>query len=313
MNPRRFSHLEKALNVLDKSVTTHVLRDDQYLLFLLKKTERIVAALYVITNSFSDYEPLKWNIRESGTSLIKHILSFKERMKAHNREPISDTFAEIARLLSILDLAHIADLLSPMNSSVLKNEIEGLTGTIENKWRASNLPTHAPSLEESFFGIPRNTFSNTKEDRSKTSIPNLKNTEPNTEESTTLYAFGDLERLLRSQKDNHKGHVGDFGNVLDRKPQTLVQDTQAKHTDVSYTDFTNHQIDTREERMQKIISVLRKHGNSATIRDFSAIIKGCSEKTIQRLLIEMVQGGVLKKSGNRRWSRYSIVEEVKTV
>ena len=58
--------------------------------------------------------------------------------------------------------------------------------------------------------------------------------------------------------------------------------------------------------MQNIIAVLRKQA-SATIKDFSAVATECSEKTIQRLLIEMVQRGVLKRSGSRRWSRYSMV------
>jgi len=41
-----------------------------------------------------------------------------------------------------------------------------------------------------------------------------------------------------------------------------------------------------------------------TIKDFTKNIKDCSEKTIQRELLAMVAKGVLKKEGERRWSKY---------
>jgi hypothetical protein len=47
-----------------------------------------------------------------------------------------------------------------------------------------------------------------------------------------------------------------------------------------------------------------KGGVKLTIKDFAQKIKGCSEKTIQRELIVMLTSGVLKKEGERRWSKY---------
>ena len=42
------------------------------------------------------------------------------------------------------------------------------------------------------------------------------------------------------------------------------------------------------------------------IKDVSPLIKGCSEKTIQRELLSMVKSGILKKEGEKRWSKYSL-------
>ena len=47
-----------------------------------------------------------------------------------------------------------------------------------------------------------------------------------------------------------------------------------------------------------------KGGAKLTIKDFAKNIKDCSDKTIQRELISMVTSGVLKKEGERRWSKY---------
>ena len=151
MNPRRYSQIERALQILDKSGSVDILKEDHYLLFLFKKTERIVVALYVITGMFPDAEPLKWSILECGTLFIKHTLSFKERATVHSKEFPSDTLSEMARLLSLLDLAHIADLMSPMNFSIVKRELETISSIIEGKWRVTGLPASQPFFDESFF------------------------------------------------------------------------------------------------------------------------------------------------------------------
>src|SRR3989338_2935765 len=126
MNPKRYSQIEKALATLDKSTTVDILRDDQYVLFLFKKTERIVAATYILTGLFQDDEPLKWTLRESVLSLLKGMLSFKERTSVYTREFMSVTLSALVEVLSLFDLAHITDLISPMNFSVMKKELEGL-------------------------------------------------------------------------------------------------------------------------------------------------------------------------------------------
>ena len=61
----------------------------------------------------------------------------------------------------------------------------------------------------------------------------------------------------------------------------------------------------KSNRQDVIIGVLKGHDH-LTIKDFSKVITDCSEKTIQRELLELVDKGVVKKEGERRWSRYSL-------
>jgi len=63
--------------------------------------------------------------------------------------------------------------------------------------------------------------------------------------------------------------------------------------------------DKKTQRQEAIISTLKTQSN-LTIKDFSKVIKDCSEKTIQRELIELVNKGIVKKEGERRWSKYSL-------
>jgi hypothetical protein len=60
---------------------------------------------------------------------------------------------------------------------------------------------------------------------------------------------------------------------------------------------------TQSERMSLILSFIQKN-KRASIKDIAAVIKGCSEKTIQRELGALIEQGLVRKIGERRWSVY---------
>ena len=61
----------------------------------------------------------------------------------------------------------------------------------------------------------------------------------------------------------------------------------------------------KDMRKNMILDFIKGH-KDVNIKDIVPNITGCSEKTIQRELSEMVRAGVLKKVGEKRWSRYSL-------
>lgn len=58
-------------------------------------------------------------------------------------------------------------------------------------------------------------------------------------------------------------------------------------------------------RLERIKTVLEAKGE-ATIKDIADVVNDCSEKTIQRDLNNLINQGVVKREGERRWSRYTI-------
>lgn len=62
------------------------------------------------------------------------------------------------------------------------------------------------------------------------------------------------------------------------------------------------------ERREIILGVL-KNKEWISINDVSLLISGCSEKTIQRELLSMVEAGILVKEGERRWSKYKLAQK----
>lgn len=67
----------------------------------------------------------------------------------------------------------------------------------------------------------------------------------------------------------------------------------------------NNPAPVKNDRQVAIINTIKEKGE-LSIKDLTDVIQGCSEKTIQRELISLVTDGILYKTGERRWSRYSL-------
>ncbi|MDO8231905.1 MAG: DeoR family transcriptional regulator [bacterium] len=76
-------------------------------------------------------------------------------------------------------------------------------------------------------------------------------------------------------------------------------------TDKGHIKDTAEQGSHIKDRREAIMSVIKNKG-SASIKDISTLIRDVSEKTIQRELSSLVDGGLIVKRGERRWSTYSL-------
>lgn len=65
-------------------------------------------------------------------------------------------------------------------------------------------------------------------------------------------------------------------------------------------------VSVKKNSRQSIIIAILKRKKEIMIKDVSPLISGCSEKTIQRELSAMVQAGILRRIGEKRWSRYTL-------
>lgn len=61
----------------------------------------------------------------------------------------------------------------------------------------------------------------------------------------------------------------------------------------------------KSDRKEKVLEVVKKYG-PLTIKGITGHVKDCSEKTIQRELVALIKDKIIKRSGERRWSVYSM-------
>ncbi len=223
---------------------------EDYLLYVFKKTEKITAALYLVSGLLKDEEPLKWELRDRGIDLVSSSFTASSSVPGDKNAVIQSLFTAALETISLLNIARISNLISDMNHMVLVREIDNIVSILRDKL-AQNAENAGYILSDSFFKTP------------------------------SLFTSGFKSDTRNTQSASQS--KGESGNKI--------------------APDTSH--DKKNERQENIINLLKTQSN-LTIKDFSKVIKDCSEKTIQRELIDLVQKGVIRKEGERRWSRYSL-------
>lgn len=120
--------------------------------------------------------------------------------------------------------------------------------------------------------------------------------------------------VLVNYLDSNRGILEELsGYILSENYFATENDSSYKRSNdkniIKSTDNNDYKNEinkiSKKDRSESILELLNKQSN-LSIKDFSRVIKDCSEKTIQRELTSLVQKGLVKKEGERRWSTYSL-------
>jgi hypothetical protein len=240
--------------------------------FVYKKTEKLVTAVYMITNFIKDNEPLKWKIREASLALMEVNVDFNTVSLSERRELLKEFRALALEVVSYSSIAHHSGLISEMNFHILSREFNNLASIIE-KDENKQANEQTVILDPGFFDTPESQTSQTP-----------------------------MTPMAHSQTVSYKGHssrtvvpveVSKSVHKAEYLPVKEIQDKAVRNPE------------SKDSRQSLIIKLLSKK-SGLNIKDFAESIKGCSEKTIQRELLAMVASGSIKKEGERRWSTYSL-------
>ncbi|MCR4279390.1 MAG: hypothetical protein NUV78_01485 [Candidatus Zambryskibacteria bacterium] len=242
---------------------------------ITQKPEKIASALYLLTSFFTDPEPIKWKLRALAGDLISVGLSlssnmFKEREAA--RLEIRIIVLEVGSLISV---AKNAGLISEPNYTLLHGELLKYLELL-------GFP--AGLREENGLAVLSQNFFATEENR--------------------LSAPAQSEEIREKDKtqEGKKSYLQSFDNRANDAQSQGQKQRENKDKDLKEYGA----VSVKKNSRQSVIIGLLKRKKEIMIKDVSPLISGCSEKTIQRELSAMVQAGILRKTGEKRWSRYSL-------
>ena len=179
-----------------------------------------------------------------------------------------ELLSQLTLLRYFLDLGKNARILSEMNVMIISREIDEIILLLNKEVSSENF------FPEDFFRVPHS-----ENETASNHLLNRKNDRSNYTSSTV-----------------YKGHTNVLYNNFNKISPT------SNHSKNSHND----RVEIKGHRREEILKIIKNKGN-LTIKDISSVIKDCSEKTIQRELISLLSEGVIKKTGERRWSRYSVI------
>jgi len=257
MEPLKNTHLANTHQSAD--VASFFEKDSDFL-YVFKKTEKLVKAVYLISNLFPETEPMRLLLRGRSADLLSYAIGYKDSVGSQRIEFVTSVRTRVLEIVSCLEVAAAAGLVSPMNMEILRQEFSKLATVFDMQSPRSEMSVSV--LSPDFFnhdsGLPDSSHS-------KASV------------------------VSSVQHEIQNSQYAPSGNSIKDKRHVLNGNAFKKNT-----------------RQEVIMDLLSKN-KELTIKDISEVIRDCSEKTIQRELIGLIAAKVIKKTGERRWSRYSLI------
>ena len=239
--------------------------------FVNKKTEKLVTALYMVTDCMDTDDALKSKLRQLGVELLSDMYKLSSLSPMDKHVHISSSLSHVDEILSFVEIAYTIGFISDMNTHILKKEFTLLIGELESHQTKDKHFTF--TLDEQMFSVP------VLEENSREENYNLNHQNSIKDKRTNFNNMSFTNTKLNSSFNNTSQIKNHVSSVSDKK-----------------------------ERTEKILSLLKD--KDVSIKDISSSFTDCSEKTIQRELNALVSKGQIKKTGSKRWSRYQAINIV---
>ncbi len=241
--------------------------------FANKKTEKLVTALYLVSDCMDTDDALKGKLRLLGVELLSDIYKLSTLSAIEKNAYISVSLSHIYELLSFIEISHTIGFISEMNTNILKKEFRIL---------ASDLKSNQEKDKHFIFTLDDKMFEISESNEEENSSENR----------------GDLnytnQQFIKDKRTS-------FNSMSLKNNKSQLSNFNTKKTKSFESNLSD-----RKDRTKKILTLI-KDKKEISIKDISLAFTDCSEKTIQRELNSLISKGQLKKTGAKRWSRYSII------
>ena len=249
------------------------LLDKPFYEFVNKKTEKIITALYLVSDCMDNSDPIREKLRLIGVRLMSDIYHLSVASPVDRQTEIALPLSNISEIISLLKVSFMVGFISEMNALILQDELVKLATQLRESINQDK--NYLLSLDSKMFAV----------EPIVSSKDNSRNNQLN------------MGSNLALNNSFYKGHKLDVSFMNNLSP--LENDmSNSKKTQRSSPSERNN-------RREKILSLIKGKKN-ISIKDISLSFPDCSEKTILRELTVLINKGHIKKTGAKRWSRYQI-------
>lgn len=291
---------------------------------LSDKNEKLASAIFLLSDHIKDNEPVKNSLRQNAAELItcyaKNIPikrtfsvtpSFASETQGHHQATPAysyslqidkvhrfyDTvFQHISSLVALVTVGQRAGMISLTNAEIMNQNLKNTLGELQLVYSRTVSPVPFEILMGSDFeqGIVP-----VSADRhgAVSQLKKVQASKAHTAHSLVGVVNAQADRRSEEAKVSANAHLPSNGN------------NQLSSTNGEAAGERLSQDEKVKVRQQHIIDFIKGHPAS-TISDIIAVVTGYSEKTVQRELINLIGQNVLRREGERRWSRYSVVSSI---
>ncbi|MEZ4211187.1 MAG: DeoR family transcriptional regulator [Candidatus Paceibacterota bacterium] len=249
-----------------------------------KKAEKIGAAIYMVTDLIEFSDPIRHRIRQRSIDLISETRSMSYSFSGDVHFVIARCIGTAWEIVSLIEVASSVGFISDMNSKILKGVLVELIASLRDKQRREGFSqiedlkigeslSDQISLSKTLFDVSEDVFEKTK--------------------SVSAPIFSDKKTEVFSPKISPSEKV-----LNDKEPEKNKTENNPKKESAVKSKPS--------DRRPKILEIIKEKGE-VNVHDITASFPDVSSKTIQRELNSLVEENVLKRVGEKRWSKYSFI------
>lgn len=245
---------------------------DKTLYVCAQKLGKVGAAVHLVADIIESDKALAEGLHNQ--SLVTIRSGYASIGKPHmNADMVMDTVMKIDELTTLVDIGCIARSISRMNTDIIRGELIKVRDVL------LDLIITIRKTEQSFV------------------LSQYAVNQPVIQ--TEVIGDALFEATLRDYQS--KRHQNDIKTTLIR--QSDKNDTQ---NDIDKIKTTSVNDIPRVGRQKDILNLI-KSSNTTTLAVLKMKIPDCSEKTLQRELAILIDMGLIRKEGNKRWTTYRAV------
>jgi len=296
----------------------------EYGTLVAKKSERLVTALYLVTDLISEHEPIKQALRKNAVGLLSSMNTLSQIDVKDRIVEFKMSLKAVTEITSLLHVAVTTGIVSEMNGQLLRDGFRSLQSALERKQPIFTKEMLRVEHEEELMSGEHafnSAISSTSYD-ALTPLALARLHDTNHDLRKTHESLKQSHLLSKLEAKDNKGQNKDKGQVSSVSDKNESKGDSIKDTEKSQlpkNQTSTHSIIMGHSAKPAVLASsfqMRKYGRKeqilalfvkgvdVSIKDIASRIRGCSEKTIQRELNALLYDNVIERIGEKRWSRY---------
>lgn len=286
----------------------------EYGTLVAKKSERLVTALYLVTDLMTDNEPIKHGLRKNAVALLSSMNALAQLDVKDRVIEFKMSLKAVTEIISLLHVSVTTGIVSEMNGQLLMDGFRSLQLVLEKKQpiftkEMLNVDDEELDAGQGFASAVTSTSYDVMTPLSLARLHDNSYDLRRTQEALKQSQI--LARMEAKENRENKGQVVE-SSITDKKdtkkaipqkdtssPHSMIMEHGSKPQPTLSSSFQMR----KNGRREQIVALFVK-GVDVSIKDIAARIRGCSEKTIQRELNSLLYDNVIERIGEKRWSRY---------
>lgn len=278
----------------------------EYGTLIAKKSERLITALYLVTDLMGESEPIKNSLRSNAVNLLSSMNSLAQREVKDKVTEFKMSLRAVTEIISLLHVSITTGLISDMNGTILMDGFRSLQLVLEKKQPilTKDMLTIEHEATLSNEGMLSSAITSSSYDvLTPLTLARMHEASGEVKQNVVGQPHKDKISSISTKENTHisKGQNTEKDKI---EHKTYPQSVHTSHEDSkAKANLTSSFQMKKQSRREQILALFVK-GVDVSIKDIASRIKGCSEKTIQRELNGLLYDGIIDRIGEKRWSRY---------